>query len=120
MSFYDEIADVASGVLKEFKQGAITLRRTTTAPSDPSTPWIPGAPTMVSYGLDAVVRGVSKAYIDGTLILAGDLMVTCAVPAIIPDIADVIVIDGVDHAVKRVEPIPAAGIAAAYRLFVRK
>ena len=120
MSFYDEIADVAFGVLKEFKQSAVTLRRITTAPSDPSTPWIPGAPTTVSYDLDATVRGVTKAYIDGTLILAGDLMVMCAVPAVAPDIADVIVIDGVDHAVKRVEPIPAAGTAAAYWIFVRK
>jgi hypothetical protein len=58
--------------------------------------------------------------IDGTLILAGDLMVTCAVPAVVPDISDVVVIDGVDHAVKRVEAIPAAGTAAAYKLFVGK
>jgi hypothetical protein len=119
MTFYDEIRDVASEVLKEFKQGTIALRRTTDTP-DPSTPWIPGAPTTVSYDLDAVVRGVTKDRIDGTLILAGDLVVTCAVPAVVPDIADVIVIDGVDHVVKRVEPVPAAGTAAAYRLFVRK
>lgn len=104
MSFYDEIAGVASDVLKEFKQGSVQLRR-----DDPTT---------VTYDLAATVRGVSKQYIDGTLVVAGDLMVIYAVPPVVPETTDIVVIDGLDYVVKRVQQIPAAGTPAAFRLFV--
>lgn len=128
MTFYDEIRDVAVEVLAEFKQGAVTLTRTTLGASDPSTPWIPGAPTADVYELDAVVSGVTKKYIDGSLILASDLMVTASprathsdgtvVEDIAPQQADIITVDGAVKAVKAVKPTPAAGTAAAYLIFI--
>jgi hypothetical protein len=41
MSFYDDIADVATEVLAEFKRGAVVLVRTTPGTSDPDEPWKP-------------------------------------------------------------------------------
>lgn len=38
--FYDDMANmIASEMLGEFKQGTVSLKRVTTAPPDPETPW---------------------------------------------------------------------------------
>ncbi|TPL06681.1 hypothetical protein [Mesorhizobium sp. B2-4-11] len=117
-AFYDDMADMASELLGEFKQGFISLSRTVTADPDPSTPWIPGTTTTTVYPLDAVARRVSQKYVDGTLIVATDDQITFAVPEIVPAMTDILVIDGVEHAMKDLRPIPAAGTPVAYIAFV--
>lgn len=47
-----------------------------------------------------------------------EIEVTFAVPAIEPQMADVLVIDGAEHVMKDLRPIPAAGTAVAYVAFV--
>lgn len=105
---------------------SITLNRTTNAPSDPSTPWIPGAPTTAVYTLDAFVKGATEQYIDGTTVLASDLMVVASPKAtlagaavdVVPQMGDVLSIDGKAREIKRILPAPAAGTAALFRMFV--
>lgn len=125
MSFYGDLQGIAAGILKEFRQGTIELSRTTTEPGNPSTPWIPGESTTVTYTLDAVARAMpdsrigGQSDIPGTLILASDLLVTAAVhPSVTPQLPDVVTIDGVSHAIKKIEPNPAAGTPVAFVLFV--
>lgn len=118
-SLYGDLQGIASGILKEFRQGVIQITRTVTTPSNPSTPWIPGEETTTTYTLDATARGVPTKFIDGTLIQASDLLVTAAVhPSITPQMGDDLTIDGVSHAIKKIEPKPAAGTPVAVLIFV--
>jgi hypothetical protein len=108
--FYDEMRDeVASPLLKEFAQAAVSLKRVTTADPDPSTPWEPGEETTETWPLDAVVKRVDQRYENGVLIVATVDIVTFAVPATVPLITDVLVIDGKDRAITGLKPTPSAG-----------
>lgn len=123
--FYAELRDeVASPILAEFKQGTVTLTRSTPGTPNPDEPWVPVAPTTVVYTLDAVVSAVTvdqaaAKYIDGTLITAGDLVVTLAVPAVVPQMSDTLALDGEVHSIKKIVPIPAVGTVVAYKIFVQ-
>lgn len=119
MGFYDDMQAVAAGVLGEFKQGAIKLTRVTTETPNPAKPWLPVADTSETYELEATAKAVSDKFIDGTLILATDKEVTCAVPKIEPVPGDVISIDGNAHSIVKVMRIPAAGVAVVFKLIVR-
>lgn len=117
--FYGEMQDVASELLEEFKQGTVTLYRSTTSPN-PDAPWEPGAPTITPFTLNAVVRGAPFNYVDGSLIVASDLMVTAAVhPDVTPQMGDTITIGGgTPKPVKKIEAMPAAGTPVAFLIFV--
>ena len=125
-SLYTELQGIANDILEEFKQGTVTLTRKVNAASEVSTPWLPGTETLSVYTLNAVVRGVTFQHIDGTLILAGDLIVTCAVKAtlagadadVVPQMNDALTIGGKSHAIKKIEPKPATGTPVAYLIFV--
>jgi hypothetical protein len=130
MGFYEEMRDeVASPLLAEFKQGTVTLSRpgSSTPGENPWDPPVEGEP--VVYTLDAVAKGVSKEYINGTTILATDLEVTASVVAhdadgadvsVVPDFAtDTITVDGRTVELVRDLSIPAAGVKLAYRWIVR-
>lgn len=116
---YERAQATASRLLGRFAQGVVTLTRVTRASADPATPWIPGAETTTSYALSATVRGVSKELVDGTAILATDLQVMAAVPGVEPALTDRIEIDGQSMTIVRIDQIPAAGLAVAYRMVVR-
>jgi len=119
MGFYDDMAAVASSVLAEFKQGTVTLTRTTPGTPNPSTPWIPGTPTTATYTLDATVAAIGDAWVDGTTILKTDRMVTAAVFAIEPLPGDTLSIDGTAVQIIKKMRIPAAGVAVAHKWIVR-
>ena len=116
--FYTEMQVTAAGILDEFKQGEVILTRIANAPSDPETPWIPGAPTPTDYELKATVRGVSKDQIDGTLILSSDEVVTSSADIIEPILADTLTVDGNPRAIKMIKKLPSAGVAVAYAIFI--
>ena len=108
------------------KNCIVTLTRATRAAPDPETPYIPGAPTLSIYDLDAYVTGVAAQYVDGTTILVSDLMVVVSPRArlagadvdVVPQMDDVLTIDGRQYAIKAIKPAPAAGPAAIFRIFV--
>lgn len=121
MSFYSDLQGIASGILAEFKQGTITLVRTTYEEGE--EPWENGTPTTTTYTLDAVARGansreIGTAYANGTLVQASDLVVTCAVPPVEPQMADKVTVDGKEHVIKGISRTPSAGTPVAYTLFV--
>lgn len=113
--------------LAKWKTGTVTLIRRTPGASDPTTPWIPGEPTTVVYDLDARLDGVTAAMIDGTTIVATDLVAIASPKArtadgtvvdIVPTEKDVLTIDGTEKTIKRVVAYPAAGPAALFHIFV--
>lgn len=134
MTFYEEMKGVAVDLLGEFGQGTVTLTRSTPGAVDPEHPEIFPEVTTETYELDAVVRGVSQKHIDGTAIVAGDLVATCsplarhtlsdgeaadgAVVDISPEMTDTIAIDGAVKTVKKISPIPAAGTPAVFMIFI--
>ncbi|AID29246.1 hypothetical protein [Mesorhizobium jarvisii] len=118
MSFYDDMAGVATELLTEFNQGSVQLKRETPGVVDPDQPWVPIEPTVETWPLNAAVRRVSQKYVDGTLIVATDNQVTFAVPAIVPAMTDTLIVDGVELAMKDLRPIPPAGTVVAYIAFV--
>lgn len=122
MGFYDDMAGMVHELLLPdaeggLGQGTVVLTRvsTTAGPND----WTPGAETLTTYTLDAVVRRVETKYVDGTLIVATDNQITFAVPAIVPRMADRLTIDGKNYVMKDLRPIPAAGVPVAYIAFVK-
>lgn len=124
MSFYDEMQDVATEVLIEFRQGIISLTKpgTSTPGANPWDPPIEGEPTV--YTLQATVAAVTvdqanAKYIDGTLITTADLVVTCAVPPVEIEVTDTLAIDGEARTIKKIVQLPAAGVAVAFKLFVQ-
>lgn len=118
MAFYDDMQTVASGLLEEFKQGAVTLTRYTEDPPPTDEPWKPGEKTLTVYSLSAAVRRVQQKYIDGSLIVATDDQITFAVPPVEPQMTDVFTVDGAVRVLKDLRRIPAAGTAVAYIAFV--
>ena len=119
MSFYDEMRGVADGLLAEFAQGSVTVHIVTPGAPDPAQPWVAVPPSETPAALDAVVRGVPKALVDGADIVVGDLLVIFAVPNVVVSVGDRIVIDGKSHGVVQVSPIPPAGTTVAMQAVVR-
>ncbi|TPM39744.1 hypothetical protein FJ967_08890 [Mesorhizobium sp. B2-3-4] len=99
-------------------QGIVQLKRETPGVPDPDQLWVPVEPSVETWPLEAVVRRVSQKYVDGTLIVATDNQVTFAVPEVVPAMTDLLVIDGVELAMKDLRPIPPAGTVVAYIAFV--
>lgn len=116
-AFYGKMQGVATRLLTRFNQGVLTLAKATTAPSD--DPWTPGAPTTITYTLQATAKGVSKEFIDGTTIVATDIEITAAAFGAEPDPADVLAIDGKAVTLLRVIRVPAAGTLVAWKFVVR-
>lgn len=71
-----------------------------------------------SFELNAVVRGAAAEFIDGTQILATDLMLVVEPVSPPPTITDLIYLDGKRQVVKRILPVPAAGTPAMFKIFV--
>ena len=110
------------------------LVRTTELPPTGDEPWQAPAATVDVYVLEAVVRGVSAENVDGTLVLATDLMVVAApagvhslsdgvqadgaAVALVPRLDDLIEVDGMPKAIKKVMAVPAGGDPAMFKIFV--
>ncbi|OYY40455.1 MAG: hypothetical protein B7Y08_18495 [Rhodospirillales bacterium 24-66-33] len=119
----------AARIIAKWKTGEVVLIRTHPGAPDPDRPWIPGTPTTTDvYVLDARVDGVAADLVDGSTILATDLVVIAspkardtvsgAVVDIVPTITDTLTLDGQTKVIKRVQPYPAAGPAALFHIFV--
>jgi hypothetical protein len=107
MSFYDEMAGVATELLGEFKQGVVSLKRVALTPGEHE--WEPPTEVATTYALKAVVKRMHHRYENGALIAETGDMVTFAVPAVTPLLTDKLVIDGVERAITNLTPIPGAG-----------
>lgn len=117
MAFYEDMQNIASNLLTEFKQGVIEYGRLTpgAGPADD-----PGASSIAWQTLKgAVARGVSQKYIALSLAVATDKQITMSAE-LVPDIRDKARIDGEELKIVHIVARPAAGTVAAYTLIVRK
>lgn len=118
MAFYDEMQNIATGLLTEFNQGVIEYGRITPG-SGPD--YNPGPSTIVWTTLKgATARGVSQKYVSLSLAVATDKQVVMVADQLVPDIKDKVRIDGVELKIVHIDPKPSAGTVAAYILIVRK
>lgn len=114
--FYTLMQGTASRLMNKFSQGTVVYNDHGTPTGDPWDP-TPGTPT--DYTLDATVSGVSERYVDGSTVLASDLMVTSAVFDTEPTMQGTVTIDGEAHQIIRIMPKPAAGTTVAWSMIVR-
>lgn len=125
-NFYADMASVAKGVLKEFKQGTLELSIETETAGDSS--FEPGPSTTQLLTLDGVIKGVSSKYVDGTEIIVSDLQASVATTAIDqatgaivafePSPKHSLLVDGVSKPIKVVKKVPSAGTPVLYLIFV--
>lgn len=118
MSFYDEmkaVADELLGPASEFAQGTLLLRRQTpgTGPA-----WDPGPPTNTDYPLSGVASGLDQNE-PATLIAISDTVLTIEVPPVEPTLADKAVVDGLEWQIAKIDRIPKAGTAVAYKIYLK-
>jgi len=115
-TIYDDLQGVASELMAEFQQGTVRYIHPgeQTGPDyDPQ----PGTPT--PYTLDATVRGVAAQYVQEGYIAASDLQVTAGVFGREPTLEGVVEIDGLEHQIIRVDPVPGAGTTIVWRIFCK-
>lgn len=113
MSLYDEMQDVATDLLTDFKQGTIVYRAPTAGAND----WDPVTytDTPVQGG---TVSGVSQRYVTD-LITTSDLHAILPVFGATPTNAGRLVIDSVERQIISVQPSPAAGTVVCWHVFVK-
>lgn len=98
--------DTASEFLGEFAQGDGLLHPRHRW--DLSNEWTRARP-VTTWALHATVRRLHQRYEGGVLVVETGEMVTFAVPAIVRELTDTLVIDGVKRAITNLTPVPAAG-----------
>lgn len=118
MSFdYGRIRAKAERLFTRFAQGNIVLSRTTATPGEKR--WDDPVETTQTEPLRGAVEGVAEKFVDGTTVLATDLQVTCAPPAMGIQTGDTLTIDSKPVTIISPRAEPAAGPPAAYVLIVR-
>lgn len=116
MTLYDDFQTTARDLLTEFKQGVAVLVVRTPSGGTPSAPTF----TETEVPLTATSSGVPVYMVNGTSILATDLLVLAAVVAgTTPKVGDVIKMDGKRYAIVRYLPIPPKGTTVVWRFVVR-
>lgn len=119
MSIYDELQQVTKGIMKEFKQGSISIVQFE-YPID-STPDNPGEPQEFIIPLDASAKGPSFKYLRDSFITTSDVEVTSSVVnGLTPSENDLIEIDGERYKILKFDPLPRAGTPCAWKFIVRK
>ncbi|MBP5699083.1 MAG: hypothetical protein J6W96_06120 [Alphaproteobacteria bacterium] len=122
MAFYDDMQELASSIMKNFKQGSVKLvqyKETKGGTLDE-----PSEMAENVYDLDATVSGVSYKYLINSYAVASDLTVTAGViKGVTPTINDFIEIEGVRHKIIRdisAAPNAASGKPVVWRFICRK
>lgn len=109
-------------VLGDLGQGEIKLIRTTDGPP-PENPWDIPEPVEIVETIKAAARGIDAEIVGtevgGSVLLATDLQIICAVPDMGYEPADALTIDGKAVTILSVQKIPAAGTTAAVKFIVR-
>ncbi len=118
MPFYDDMQNVASEILEEFKQGVIKYIEVTPGAGTVDDP---GASTETEYTLNGTANGVKFKYVQNGLAIASDMQVVTAVRFdIIPDMKGFIEIDNIRYKIVQILPKPAAGTTVANVFIVRR
>jgi len=139
---YAKFRKTADRLLTKWNQGTILVIRTEQEPMPPDWPtWEPwtGTKTKKTYRLYGVVRGVAKELVDGSTILASDMVLTCAdrmtlIETRVDDaeptasntdvafslgVPETVNIDGLPFTTLQRVPVPGAGVKAAHKFIIR-
>lgn len=110
--------DTAPRLMAKFSNGGTeTVARVVVPNTDPLMPPITDEQRTE---FRSYVKGVSAQMIEATPNLqAGDLMVIVAAIDFTPQVSKMVEINGKTCAIIRVDPIPAAGLPAIYKFYVR-
>lgn len=118
-AIYSEFDQLALDLIQnEFDQGGFKAVISTNTPNaDPSRPPIA---TTATQDVPAVARGISAqlASMDPNLSTASLQVIVARLSGYTPVAGHHVDINGRDHVIIRVEPIPASGLPCAYRFFV--
>jgi hypothetical protein len=119
MTFYEEMAGIATELLGEFKQGTVAfiIPGTTTPGENPWDPPIVTPPQ--AFDLDATAKGVSEQYVGTDGIVGTDTEVTIAPFGEELTTSTPLTIDGQAVTVVKVMRIPRAGEVVAWKVVVR-
>jgi hypothetical protein len=130
MGFYDEMAEVASEILTEFKQDAegalpVQLKRPA-APTQGGNSYdkpTQNAPTTIT--LNATVNNVesdkaTSAFVDGETILGSDLVITFPALDATPVMTDTFVVNGKTLAAKKIVSVPPSGTPVVHKVIVSR
>jgi hypothetical protein len=118
VSIYSRMRPRAGALLGRFRQGDVSLVRPPSYTGPAHQP-VEASPALVTP-VDAVVTGVLQKYVDGTRILASDLLVTCAVvTGLAPAMDWRVSIGGVQHQIVTTMHAPA-GDPVVWRFVVRR
>lgn len=116
--FYNDMQNVATSLINEFEQGVVQYVEVTAGDGPPDNP---GLPTEVFHTVNAVARGVSFKYVDGTSIFSTDEQITISGDQVFTPNGDgFVVVDTVRYKVIKIIRKPAAGTAVAYTIIYRK
>ena len=116
--FYNDMQNIATDLITEFKQGVIQYVDVTAGGGPPDNP---GTPTEVFHTVDAVARGVSFKYVDGTSIFSTDEQITISGDQVFTPNGDgFVMVDTIRYKVVKIVRKPAAGTAVAYTIIYRK
>jgi hypothetical protein len=119
MTIYDDMRQVASDVIGEFKQGSIAYVEL--QPVAGATPDNPGTPVPVTYPVNGVTRPVEFKYVDGTNIVQSDEQFTiAALDGVTPTMEGYATIDGRQAKIVGIKRIPAAGDPITFVVIVRR
>jgi hypothetical protein len=117
MSFYDDMAATAAGMIGEFGQ-QVTISRSTPGAYDTAT-GTNGAPSLQSWTVAALEEAYDARLVDGTLIRADDRRLLAQPgPFAVEDI--VTLADGSSGTVKAVRPFSPGGTTLYIELRVRR
>jgi hypothetical protein len=117
MTFYSRIQSKHDQLMQRYGQGSIVLVKTTTTPG--AEPYDPPVSTTDEYPLTGIVSGVGEEYANSETIVVSDKQVQVAVPDVMPEVGDIVKVDGEALSVLMVMPLPAAGDPTALRMICR-
>lgn len=117
MALYQDMQDVASGLLKEFKQGSVIYVRINPGVGPAHNPG-PSSETLIPLN-GAVAKGATYKYLALGLASHGDKQVTMSAQ-LVPALADFVIVDGIRYKLKSIEGRPGAGIPSVYVLIAGK
>lgn len=118
MTFYSQLAAVASRLLTD-KGQSVSFSRRTGGTFNPATGTYSGdtATTFSGYG---AAFNYNKTEIDGTIVQSGDLRLILEAVATPPAQGDEATVGGIDYRVMDVRPTSPGGTVTHYELQLRK
>lgn len=119
---YDRLQATALRLIAKYGRDVTLQFATDAAPPDPTRPWDPADPVLVSYATRAVVFPVEQQFVDGTVVLGTDeqaLVAASGLPAA-PDPKTVFLDGAIQYGVVKVEPVRTGPLPIIYTIFLRR